>query len=125
MKVFTVELYIKVFTDSFKISKVSEPGREQVFTATESFTTQRLLVGQFGIAERCLKNAIESVVGKSFIPKSVAVVVHPQEMVEGGLSEIEERVFMELCLGAGARKVAVWVGNVLSANEVSKLLENT
>ncbi|SOB76481.1 hypothetical protein SAMN04488490_2173 [Marinobacter sp. LV10R510-11A] len=123
-KAFTVELYVKVSRDLFKISSVSDPSREQVFTPSEAFTTQRLLVGQFSIAERCLKDAISSMVGKSLIPKSVRVVVHPEEMVDGGLSEIEARLFKELCLSAGARKVAVWVGNPLSTRDLAKLLEN-
>lgn len=121
-KAFTTELYIRISRDAFKISKVSEPDSEQVFTASPGFTTNRLLVGQFSVAERCLKSAIESVVGKSFIPKSVAVVIHPEEMVEGGLSEVEERVFRELCLGAGARKVVIWTGAALGPKEVSSLL---
>jgi len=123
-KAFSTELYIIVLRDTFKIVKVSEPGSEQVFTPSQAFTTQRLLVGQFSIAEHCLKNAINSVVGKSFISKSIAVVVHPREMVDGGLSEVEEKVLRELCLSAGAKKVAVWTGGTLGPQEVSKLLEN-
>ena len=123
-KAFSVELYVKVSRDTFKISPVSEPSREQVFTPSEAFTTRRLLVGQFSIAERCLKDAVTSVVGRSLIPKSVGIVVHPGEMVDGGLSQVEERLFRELCLGAGARKVAVWVGGPLGSSELNKLLEN-
>lgn len=123
-KAFTVELYVKVFADAFKVSIVSEPSREQVFTSPQPFTTKRLLIGEFSIADHCLKNAIKTVVGKSFFPKSVVIVVHPQEMVEGGLSQVEDRVFRELCLGAGAKKVVVWLGGALSAHAVSELLEN-
>ena len=123
-KTFSVELYVKVARDSFKISPVSEPTRERVFTPAEAFTTQRLLVGQFSVAERCLRDAIGSIAGKSFIPKYLGIVVHPEEMVDGGLSEVEDRLFRELCLGAGARKVAIWVGGPLDTLQLSKLLEN-
>ncbi|SDT91170.1 hypothetical protein [Halopseudomonas salegens] len=122
-KALTVELYVKVATDTFRISLLSEPGREQSFRSTEVFTTRRLLVGEFSIAENCLKKAIASVVGKSLIPKSVAVVIHPEEMVDGGLSQVEERIYRELCYGAGARKVALWVGKDLSPSELRKLLD--
>lgn len=124
MKAFSTELYVRVFTDAFKVALVSSPGTEQVFSPSQPFTTKRLLVGQFSVAEHCLKNAIESLVGKSLIPKSVAAVIHPQEMIDGGLSEVEEKVFRELGLGAGAKKVAVWVGGVLGPQEVSELLKN-
>ncbi len=123
-KVFSVELYVKVFPDIFKISIVSEPSHEQVFTSHQPFTTKRLLVGEFSIADQCLTNAVKAIVGKSFFPKSVAIVVHPQAMVEGGLSQIEDRILKELGLGAGAKKVVVWVGAALSASEVSRLLNN-
>lgn len=119
---FTTELYVKVIANGFRISQVTEPGCEQVFMSPQAFTTQRLLVGQFGIADRFLKQAVAETLGKSFIPKSAAVVVHPLEMVEGGLSEVEERLFMELCRGAGARKVTIWVGASLSPEQVSDLL---
>jgi len=39
-------------------------------------------------------------------------------MIEGGLSQVEERVLRELAAGAGARKVFVWVGHELSDQEV-------
>lgn len=103
---------------------MSESSREHVFTPSEAFTTRRLLVGQFSNTERCIKEAIASVTGKSLTPKSVGIVVHPEEMIDGGLSEVEERLFRELCLGAGARKVAVWVGGPLGSPELSKLLKN-
>lgn len=121
-KLFSVELYVKVLPNTFKISIVSEPSHEHIFTSPQPFTTQRLLVGEFSIADQCLTNAVKAIVGKSFFPKSVAIVVQPQAMVEGGLSQIEDRIFKELCLGAGAKKVVVWVGAALSARDVSRLL---
>jgi rod shape-determining protein MreB len=44
--------------------------------------------------------------------------MHPLEMTEGGLSEIEKRILNELAIGAGAMKVVVWVGPELSDTEV-------
>jgi len=48
-------------------------------------------------------------------------VIHPTEMVEGGLSEVEERVLRELALGAGARSVVVHVGLALAGCRVMAL----
>jgi hypothetical protein len=42
------------------------------------------------------------------------LLVQPLEMTEGGLSEVEERVFLELGEGAGARHVKVHTGPKLS-----------
>ena len=46
------------------------------------------------------------------------------DMFDGGLSKIEERAFMELAAGAGARKVMVWVGHELSDQEVINNAKN-
>jgi hypothetical protein len=43
-------------------------------------------------------------------------------MAEGGLSEIEDRIFRELAIGAGARRISVWVGPELSDAEVKDKL---
>ena len=44
-------------------------------------------------------------------------------MIEGRLSEVEERVLRELAMGAGASKVVVWVGHELSDAEVQEKLD--
>jgi rod shape-determining protein MreB and related proteins len=50
------------------------------------------------------------------------IVIHPLEMVEGGLSEVEERIFREVAISAGASKVIVWVGKDLNDAEVKEKL---
>lgn len=44
-------------------------------------------------------------------------------MVEGGLSEVEERLFRELALGAGARKMALWTGQELRPDQVMDVIK--
>jgi rod shape-determining protein MreB len=51
------------------------------------------------------------------------VVIHPLEKIEGGLSQVEERLFHELAVGAGASKVVVWAGAPLSDAEVAAKLQ--
>jgi rod shape-determining protein MreB len=50
------------------------------------------------------------------------LAIHPLEMTDGGLAEIEERVFREVTLGAGASKVVVWTGHQLGDDEVRNKL---
>lgn len=45
------------------------------------------------------------------------------EMVDGGLSEVERRVFRELAFGAGARRMVLWVGDELTLEQVNAKLE--
>jgi len=45
-------------------------------------------------------------------------------MIEGGLSEVEERALREVAMAAGASKVVVWVGHELSDAEVRDMLSD-
>ncbi|MEJ2497015.1 MAG: hypothetical protein P8Y43_05995 [Sulfurovaceae bacterium] len=44
--------------------------------------------------------------------------MHPLEMVDEKLSEVEKNVFREVALAAGARDVKLWLGKKLSDNEL-------
>lgn len=90
---------------------------------TTPFTTDRLLVGKFLAAERALKDAFKQVLSGSLFAPSPKVVIHPLEMIEGGLSEVEERALQEVARGAGARRAFVWVGHELSDAEVVEKLD--
>ena len=77
------------------------------------FSHPRLLVADFQKAEKVLMHAFQTLFAKSWFAVAPRVVVQPMEKLEGGLTDIELRVFRELCLGAGAREVVVYVGTVL------------
>lgn len=113
----TKAIYIKVYENRFVLKLLEEGESPITVVASEPFTTKRLLVGQFMTAQDALKRGFKEIFsGKWFFP-SPAVVIHPLEKIEGGLSEVEDRVFKELAAGAGARKVTVWVGHELSDKE--------
>lgn len=76
-----------------------------------------MLVDNFTAAQKCLKAALSEARGSGFV-LSTAVVIHPLEKIDGGLTQAEERLFRELAIGAGASKVIVWVGAPLSDVEV-------
>jgi rod shape-determining protein MreB len=77
------------------------------------FSHPRLLVADFQRAEKILRHALQVTCKNKLFPPSPRVVVHPLEKLEGGLTDIEIRVFRELCAGAGAREVVVYVGTPL------------
>ena len=86
-------------------------------TANPAFSHQRMLVGNFTAAQLCLQAALSEARGSGFA-LTTSVVIHPLEKIDGGLTEVEERLFHELARGAGATKVLVWVGAPLSDAEV-------
>lgn len=80
---------------------------------TNPFSHPRLLIADFQKAEKILMHAVREVCARKFLPPSPRVVIQPMEKLEGGLTDIELRVFRELCIGAGAREVVVYVGSPL------------
>lgn len=76
-----------------------------------------MLIGDFSAAQECLKLALSEARGSGFALMT-SVVIHPLEKIEGGLTQVEERLFHALAIGAGASKVFVWVGAPLSDTEV-------
>lgn len=110
-------IYVQVRKNAFRLRHI-EGKKEREITAQKPFTTTRLLVGQFQEAASLLRKAIQESGNGGLFQVSPVFVIHPVEMVEGGLSEVEERVFRELALSCGARSVFVYVGASLTDPEV-------
>jgi hypothetical protein len=99
---------IKVDVYSNKMVLSSE-GRSMTFHSKEPFTTTRLLIGKFYVAEECLKNAVKEFGAIGFFKRAPKITIQPHEYLEGGLSEVEDRILREIALGAGAREAHVVV----------------
>jgi hypothetical protein len=123
-KLFTTILYVKVYANKFSVKNISECSHWLSACPEVEFTTERLLVGKFSTAEPILRKLVKGVLPKGLFTKRPMVVIQPIEKIEGGLSEVEERIFKELALGAGAIKVALHVGDELTDREVEVLINN-
>ena len=113
---FTKVLYVQVRENQFQIRNVDD-ARSVQRHANPAFSSQRKLVDNFAAALQCLKAALSEARGSGFV-LSTTVVIHPLEKIDGGLTQVEERLLRELAIGAGASKVIVWVGAPLSDAEV-------
>jgi len=113
-KLFTNSLYVKIYKNKIVVKNLSSNLPSQMFIPDISFTTTRLLIGTFAPAVQCLKQAIASSTPHSWFKAKPALLIHPMEMNEGGLSEVEEKILRECALGAGARKIILWIGAELS-----------
>lgn len=116
-------IYLQIRQNAFRLRHI-ESKKERDVTAHKPFTTSRLLVGQFQEAESLLRNAIKEFANGGLFQVSPVIVLHPLEMVEGGLSEVEKRLYRELALAAGARSVFIHVGAPLTDAEVLSLSKN-
>lgn len=119
---FDTDIYVRISRNLFRVKNLKS-GQEAQGIPDKPFSTSRLLVGNFESAQRALKTTVEKVGGTSFLA-SPNILMHPLEMVEGGLSQVEDRIFQELAIGCGARKVVVWLGAELVNSEITAKLKN-
>lgn len=110
-------VYVKVFENRFVLKLLEEGEVPVTMVPAKPFTTKRLLVGNFTLAEEALREGLKKVIAGHWFASHPAMVIHPMEMVDGGLSQVEGRVLRELGVGAGARSVSIWVGHELSDEE--------
>ena len=116
-------IYVQIRKNSIRLRHI-EGKKEREIVAQKPFTTTRLLVGQFKDTESLLRKGIQEIGSGGLFQVSPVVVMHPIEMVDGGLSEVEERVYRELALSVGARSVFVHVGKPLTDSEVVSVTQN-
>jgi rod shape-determining protein MreB len=103
-------LYVQVRPDRFIVRKVGE-GQTVDRMAPQAFSHPRTLLGNFTNAESFLRTLVAEVTGSSLFRVKPHILLHPLERVDGGLTQIEERAFQELGIGAGAATVKVWSGS--------------
>jgi hypothetical protein len=88
--------------------------------APEPFTTTRLLVGQSTVAATVIMSAILQSYSNRKLLRAPKVIIHPLEYIEDGLSEVEERTFLDLLTSRGITNVIVWVGAELTDLQVTE-----
>lgn len=87
--------------------EVVGPKNSVISEASPGYTGKRILVASFQPAVKCLKEGLKQVTGKGIFQGKPDLVMRPMEMSEGGLSEVEERVLLEVGHAAGAKRVSV------------------
>lgn len=90
--------------------KVVAFGNEARLNSLNPFSHPRNLFCDFEVGEKLLQEIIKKLIGKAFFSPAPAIIIHPMEKTEGGLTMIEVRAFKEMAYGAGAREVTVYQG---------------
>lgn len=102
---------------------ISIPSKGISIVKEANFSHPRMLVGEFEIAEGLLKQGLKEAYSGNLFLSRPHVIMHPKEVLEGGLTMIEHRVLRELALGAGAVRTYIRVGPDLSKEEVDTFKE--
>lgn len=118
---FTKSLYVQIRENRFDVRNIND-ARTFQRRADPFFSHPRMLVGDFTAAQACLKALLAEARG-SGLTLATHVLMHPIDTIEGGLTQVEERLFQELAIGAGASKVRIWVGKPLTDAEVTAKLK--
>ena len=118
---FSNTVYVRGNRNQLRLKHL-ESGDEITVKADPVFTSERLLVGDFAAAEHALKKAMKGFGQTGIFKTSPRMLIQPLEKIEGGLCQVEERIFREIARGAGASKVIVWVGAELIDSQVKDKL---
>lgn len=112
-------LYLKLSCNQMRLTHL-QSGRALHLQADPPFSNQRLLVADFAAAQQLLQRGIDEILPKRLLRLSrpPQLLIQPLERLEGGLSQVEERILLELGLGCGARKVRLHLGSELDNDGV-------
>lgn len=101
-----MEVQLRIYNNSITVVKGDE---QTTVMASEPFSTDRLLVGNFDSAWKCVEQAAKELKIIGFLKRKSKVVVEPKELIEGGVSQVEARVFRELALALNPKNVEISV----------------
>jgi len=111
-------IYVQVFASHFVVRNI-DSGVTREVQRNQQFSSPRMLIADFTTAQHQLREAVKSVRRGLRAPE---ILMHPMERIEGGVTQVEYRVFMELGVGAGASRVGVHTGALLSGEAVRKAI---
>jgi len=116
--------YVRVYKNRFHVRKIGDEIKEIEIEAEMPFSTDRLLVGEFLVAEKILSKVFKELGESRLLSKGPMVVMQPMEMSGEELSEVEERILRELAYGSRAFRASVWLGKELTDEEVKDKAKN-
>lgn len=82
------------------------------------FSHPRSMVSDFTVAEQLIKEFLRRLQGKSILAIAPLAVMHPLGDPSGGFTQVEDRAFREMALGAGASEVIIWHGPSLTDQQI-------
>ncbi|WP_341503685.1 hypothetical protein [Gallaecimonas sp. GXIMD4217] len=102
-----MQIMLKIYRDKMVLSG---DGRTITVEPQSPYSSQRLLVGNFDAAAGCLKEGADKLGALGLFKRGPSWTIQPMELVEGGLSQIEERILQELALAVGGKVASIELG---------------
>ena len=107
-------IYVKIYADRFVLKNV-ETSEVAEIRREPGFRSPRTLIGHFTSTEKEFREGFGKVRRGFFSPW---VLMHPMELIEGGVTQVESRALIELASGCGARRAGIWQGSELAGDRV-------
>lgn len=83
------------------------------------FKKNKHLINDFDAAETLLTNLLSKTYSsRLFLKPSPQIIIHPMDINEIEVSQVEYRALLELALGSGARDAAVYTGSELLIEDI-------
>ena len=111
-------IYVQVFSSKFIVRNV-DSGESTEISRDQRCASPRMLIADFTMAQHQLKDAVKSVRRGLRAP---TMLIHPMELIEGGITQVEYRTFVELGRGAGASRASVYSGAPLASEGIKKAI---
>jgi len=112
-------LYAQLRAGSLKITNIDSGKAYE--TAAAALGHPRTLIADFQQFEEMLSAAVSKVTESGrFIRTAPRIVLHPLEVIEGGITPVEVRAMKEAAMNIRATEVLVWLGEELSASNFAE-----
>ena len=102
-----------------KVVSVGEPVSAAAARRIYPFDHPRLVISDFSAAVRLVQHALRELAGGKLVLRAPGILMQADMELEGGITEVEDRVLREIAAEAGARKVFTHFGRVLTDAEVA------
>jgi hypothetical protein len=101
-------LYFQVKNGSVNAREVSSGS--YISRKCEGLVHPRMLMGNFSDVESCFSEIVKELAPRKFLAAPPMLIIHLQDTIVGGCSELEARAFKEAGFSTGAREVIIKYG---------------
>lgn len=116
--------YIRIYKNKIEVKSL-KTGKILKRESPINFSSNRLLLADFEVAEQFFRTVISEFSGSKIFTRSLKVAMQPMELIEGGLSPTEKRAFRDSAEFIGAKKVVIINHtNYLSDEEFEEAFNN-
>jgi len=106
----------KVLAVGDEALKLQDPIYDQI-TIVNGFDHPRVIMRDFEAASISIKYFLTKLINRAAILRPI-MILHPLQNLDGGISQAEVRMLMDVGIAAGARVAMVWTGRELSDYEI-------